>query len=249
MQILNLLEKKLEKYTIANLTNILIIGQVCVYIIISLFPHLASLFFLQGDKVFAGEWFRLFTFLFKPFFESPILIAFTWYMYYLLGNALEHIWGTFRYTLYLLIAYLATIISAFIFPNVFLSNQYIFTSLFLAFAYLNPNFTVSLFFLVPIKIVWFGVLTWFGIIATIISGPIQDKTLALLSVTNFLLFFGRDIFSHKKLVTIPKTNTHFMECATCHKTEHDKKIFSYCKACKPETQYCEDHIKTHEHKK
>lgn len=258
MNILNALERKFGKYAISNLTYYLIGGQVLAFILTYFYPHYANLLPLQGNLVLKGQVWRLFTMLFVPISESPIWAALTWYLYYLFGTALETEWGTFRYTIFLFISYLATILSSFIFPEITVGNGYLYASIFLAFAYLFPDYQLYIFFVIPVKVKWLALLMWLGLFASFIFGSISTKVLILISIGNFLLFFGKEIsfilisklhFVSAKSGQIRDSHQAYMKCSVCGATEHDRKIFYYCHKCVPETCFCEDHLKGHIHKK
>ena len=69
----------------------------------------------EPDKVLQGEWWRLVTFLFDPpLDESDLFAFFFWYLFYLMGTTLEANWGAFRYNVYLLMGYVASIAMAFV---------------------------------------------------------------------------------------------------------------------------------------
>jgi len=63
----------------------------------------------------------------------------------------------------------------------------------LAYAWLNPDFTMMLFFVLPVKIKWLALLAWLGYGYTLVTGPMAAKLGVLAAVGNFLLFFGKDI--------------------------------------------------------
>lgn len=244
----------LEKSNITNITYYLIGGQVLCFILTMLIPSLQTTLELNAVPLLQGQWWRALTFLFIPLSYSPLWAALGWYMTYLFGTALEQVWGAGRYLLYLTVAYSGTLLSAFLFPGVSIGNAHIYTSIFLAAAYLFPDFQLLLFFIIPVKLKWLGLLTGLGIVLSILTGDFQTKVLSLISVTNFLFFFGPSIVGgiRTKGNLIPKSSqktASYMRCSICGKTEHDNKIFYYCHTCKPEKQYCEDHINTHTHKK
>ena len=56
---------------------------------------------LVPEAVVAGDWWRVFTFLFVPPATNPIFAFFGWYLFYLMGSTLEAQWGAFRYNIYL----------------------------------------------------------------------------------------------------------------------------------------------------
>jgi membrane associated rhomboid family serine protease len=248
-------EKRFGEFPLSNITNYLIGGQILVYILGFVYPGLIDSIRLQREFLFAGQWWRLITFLFIPFAQDPIWIALAWYFMYMIGTALEAIWGSFRYALYLAISIVATIVSAMLFPGAAFGNGYIFTSLFLAFAYLNPDFKLLIFFIIPVKIKWIALLSWIGLAVALITGGLSTRIQTLLSVGNFLIFFGQELylrFSDKarhgaKSVSLSREKT-YMKCAVCKRTEKDQLIFYYCHTCNPHTCYCEDHINDHPHK-
>lgn len=256
MSVEKMYEDRFGKFPLSNITSYLIGGNVIAYCLGMLYPQAAGSFGLSAHAVLSGEWWRLLTVLFVPFGASPIWVAFSWYLAYLFGTALEHVWGAFRYTLYVTIAYMATVILVFLYPNEVFSNGYIYASTFLAFAYLVPDFTLNIFFIIPVKIKWFAWLAWVGMIGALWSGDWPSRVQTILAVSNFCIFFGSDIYlrlsdslrhGSGKIGTAMKPQQSYMRCVVCKKTEHDRKIFYYCHDCIPERCYCEDHIKGHAH--
>jgi hypothetical protein len=260
MKLMNKLENKFGNYIPSNLTYYLIIGQFLAFLTIYSRPTYATFFILQGNLLYHGEWWRMVTFLFAPVSYSIIFVVLVWYMYYVFGSALERQWGSFRYFAYMVILYVATILAALLFPDISLTNAYLFASIFLAFAYLNPDYMLYIFFILPVKIKWLAALLWIGIIAGVLFGDIPTKVLSLLSVSNFLLFFGRNIWLTARYHSIKaslrssevlKTKEPNHICAVCGKNERDNPAMDirYCSQCIPQTCYCEDHIQKHTHKK
>lgn len=257
MKLVNLLEKKFGKYGIPNLTYYLIAGQVVGFLLINLNPSGIEKFYLLGDAVLGGQVWRLITFLFIPFTLSPIFFIFSIYLYYILGTALEREWGSFKYMLYLLVSYLLTVVTSLIFSQDSFSNGYLYLSIFMAFAYLYPDFQLMIFFIIPIKMKWLAIISWIGIITLFISGSVTSKITILISLFNFILFFGNDIFVKLKYQSkgILKTTKEtvgisdvVMQCLICKATNKDNKIFYVCSKCSPKAEYCEDHINNHKHK-
>jgi cell shape-determining protein MreC len=71
-------------------------------------------------------------------------------------------------------------------------------SLFLAFAFLFPNFELMLFFFLPIKIKYLAWLEWLFIAFSVITQPLPNKLTAIASVVNYFIFFGRDLIDDIK---------------------------------------------------
>jgi hypothetical protein len=213
---------------------------------------------LVPSQVLAGEVWRVVTFLFVPPITNLIFAFFFWYFFYIMGTALEAAWGTFRYNVYLLAGFAATVAMSFLTPNMPATNGFVQGSVFLAFAYLYPNFVIYLFFILPVKVKWLALLTWIGCFLAFAMGSWTTRALVLASVANFLLFFGREITTrmkagHRRMtfeaarVGEPKKRVH--RCTTCGITSEDDRNldFRYCSKCAGALCYCPEHIRTHDH--
>lgn len=262
MKLLDGIEKKLRRFALPNITLYLIVGQSFFYLVWKLKSLDLMRVMLIGDRVLDGEVWRLVTFIFIPPLTNLLFAFFGWYLFYIMGTALEKLWGTARYNLYLLIAYVASVAVCFISPEYPATNVFIGTSVFLAFAFLNPNFQLYIFFILPVKIKWLALLTWIGYIFTIVmavnSGNWLNCLLVLAAVSNFFLFFHDDI--RRKLKSGRKRmksqterfdvkDEPFHVCAACGITDktHPGMAFRYCSKCSGGPGYCTDHIDNHEH--
>ena len=139
------------------------------------------------------------------------------------------------------------------------TNVFIGGSVFLAFAFLYPDFVLYIFFIIPVKIKWLALLTWLGYAYEILVGSWDIRLLVLASISKFFLFFGKDIIwrmkSGKRIMAtqareISGKREAFHRCATCGITDisHPAMEFRYCTECGG-LGYCKDHIMNHEHKK
>lgn len=259
MALLDKLEKKLGRFSVPHLTLILVVGQVAVSGLILSQPALPDIMALIPKRVIAGELWRLLTFPFVPPGNNLVFLFFAWYLFFLMGTALDHHWGTFRYNMFLLIGYVATVSASFLTPNVPASPVFLGTSVFLAFAQLYPDFTLLLFFLLPVKIKWLAFLTWAGLCLEILFGTWAARALALAAVGNFVLFFGRDILlkaraGHRMMKTqvrkVADEDKPLHCCAVCGTTDkaNPGMEFRYCTTCKPASCYCLKHLGGHVHK-
>src|SRR6266568_6234740 len=113
MRLLDKLEKKLGRYALPNVTVYLIAGQTFFYLLFMTGKLDRSLTWLSADLLLEGEWWRVATFLFDPPLSNILFAFFAWYIFYLMGSALEEHWGAFRYNVYLLIGVLLTVLSLF----------------------------------------------------------------------------------------------------------------------------------------
>jgi len=259
MSLLENLERKLRRYAVSNVTLYLIIGQVLFFLFAMSGRFVLERVVLIPYRVTMGEWWRLITFLFIPPLTNPIFAFFAWYLFYLMGSALEGHWGAFRYNLFLLIGYIVTVAVSFLMPLYPATNLFIGGSVFLAFAFLFPDFQLYIFFIIPIKIKWLAFITWIGYAYELLVGSWSVRLLVLASITNFFLFFGRDIFwrmktgSRRMSVQVQGYSSRkepFHKCTICGITDlsHPQMEFRYCSECGG-LGYCKDHIMDHEHVK
>ncbi|MCI0411205.1 hypothetical protein L0222_00215 [bacterium] len=261
MRILDRLERRFGNSGIPNVTLVLILAQVSVYIISKPQPEILNAFHLLPGLVLQGQVWRLLSFLAVPPVTNPIFAFFFWYLFYLMGNSLEHYWGTFRYNVFLLVGYLATVAAAFLFPEAQASNGFLQGSVFLAFAFLNPDFVLYIFFILPVKIKWLALLTWLSYGYILITGAWNIKLLVLASICNFLLFFWTDIKDRvrtgrrhmasqsSKFANTKSEKQPFHRCVICGITDisHPDMDFRYCTECAGTPGYCADHLQGHEH--
>ena len=260
------IERHFRRFAIPNLTGFLAGFQAALWLLMRVLPRrvgqgeILEGFLLIPAKVMEGEFWRLATFVFLPPGDG-VLAIFGIYLFWLMGTALEGHWGTVRFNFYVLISVLATIIAAFLLPNGgSATNMFIDSSVFLAFAYLYPDFTLSIYFFLPIKIKWLALLTWIGYAYVLISGDWSARAFALASVCNFLLFFGRELFqrvrSGKRTMEtafskVAAGSKPFHTCVICGLTEHDEpnEDFRICSKCDAGTfEYCSQHLRNHEHR-
>lgn len=258
------LERKLGRFAIPNLTLILAGGQVLFFIAaVGTQGRLVESMVLDTHLLLSGEWWRLLAFLFMPSTFSLLWFVFAIWLFILMGTALEREWGEFRYNLYIFTGAVVTVLTALAMHFAGLggiaTNVYLLGSVFLAFAYLYPDFQLLLFFILPVKVKWLALVTWVLYAVTMIVGPHLNRALVLAGISNFLLFFGRDIASRLyyrqrrarfQAQAARDAEEPFHRCVVCGKTDrsHPKMEFRYCNQCAGAPCYCEEHIRDHEHR-
>ena len=258
MPLLKKLERLFGRFAIRHLTLYLISGQVAAYVLMKLGRLDAYTLFLIPRLVLHGEPWRLISFLFLPPPTNPLLIAFSWWMFYLMGGALEGHWGTFRFNLFLLCGFALTTGSAFLHPDAAVTNLFLAGSVFLAFAHLYPDFELLIFFILPVKIKWLALLTWAGYTVGLLFGGWPERVLILAATGNYFLFFGHDIWQtmrwgSRQMKTqaerFAQLGAARHKCRSCGKTDlTDPHLdFRYCSKCAGDECYCPEHIFQHEH--
>ena len=260
---------------IPNLMRYMVIGTVAMYVLCLLTQNQAYFILsLSPASVLRGEVWRLVTFMFLPLSFTPLSLLISLYFYYWMGNMLESYWGTAKFTIYYLSGVVLTILAAFIayFAGSYVMMagvHYVNMAMFFAYAALNPEAMVLLFFFIPIKIKW---LAWvdlayfaYDVITSVAAGDWGGAAAPVVALLNFAVFFypyfsKRARFQRtarsKQAVRFRQTvkaseraKPYTHKCAVCGKTDADypNMQFRYCSRCAGYHCFCEDHIFNHVH--
>lgn len=261
MTLLDKLERRFGRFAVPHVTLLLVLGQAGFFLLLLAQPEQSGLYermTMEAGKVMAGEYWRLGSFVLIPPTLNPLFAFFAWYLFYLMGAALEGQWGAFRYNVFLLVGYAATVAVSFVTPTVPATSTFIGGSVFLAFAHLYPDFVIYVFFILPVKIKWLALITWIGYALAVLFEPWSIRLTVLASACNFFLFFGRDIVvrvrtgerrMRKEALSLAGGDEPLHRCAVCGITDktHRQMEFRYCTDCVPARGYCRDHIDQHDH--
>lgn len=253
------MKKRLNGFAIKNLTLFIIIGQIAVYLAMNAGLITHGMLALNYGDILNGQVWRVISFLLIPPTTSPVWAMVSWYILFLMGSNLENYWGELHYTIYILVAVVLNNLVAYIFNLYIATNYYLQSSIFLAFAFLNPNFQVRLFFILPIKIKWIAIINWVLYTWVLLTGGLGERLLIVASLANFIIFFGKDLFfkiryrgksvkSKIEMKVAEKTPSH--TCVICSRNNltNPHLEFRYCSKCTPEQCYCEEHVEGHIHK-
>ena len=248
--------------------------------------------------ILRGQVWRLFTYVltYTPG-ANEFMVLIGLYFFYHLSRTVEMAMGTFRFNLYyftgvLLMDVFAMILcpsSDVIIGNYLVSPElltamvygnmgyYLHLSIVLTFAALSPDSQFLVFFIIPVKAWFLGVvyvlLTAFSIYSLRIVFP--HNLFPLVALANFFLFTGKDVLNllppalrysmrrrrpaPRRTGTItftakkedgkaqPRNYTH--KCAVCGRTDtsNPELEFRYCSRCSGYHCYCSDHISNHDH--
>ena len=247
------LERKFGRFGIQNLTMYIIICYVVGYFLAYLNPNLLGMLSLEPALILRGQIWRIITWVIYPPSMSNILwfIVAIVFFYYPIGTSLERTWGSFRYTLYILLGILFSVIGAFILYFItgaygigsLFNTYYISLSVFLAYALSYPDMQILLWFVIPIKMKWmailYGVIVLYDMITYIRAGYWVMIIPIVASLLNFALFFFSTRNMHrynpkevhrrrefKKAVAQSRVNPATggitkHKCAICGRTEQD----------------------------
>ena len=158
--------------------------------------------------------------------------------------------GSFRLTLYYLLGVLGTVAAAFLAGEssggMFLTN-----SLFFAFACLYPDREIYIFLFIPVKVKW---LAWFDLILIaplLLFSGWGFRAGILASFSNFLLFFGRELFSKLRVPEPRARRTRssgdspgelsLHSCCVCHRTEQTSPELEF-RVARDGNEYCRHHL-------
>ncbi|MDH5656078.1 MAG: hypothetical protein OEZ34_09235 [Spirochaetia bacterium] len=257
---LNRLERILGKFAVPNLYVYLVILSAAVSSLNILY-HMNLGVVIPGDLSYDN----LINLVLFPFNIATrwIILAIYLYMLWIFGQILENSIGAFHFNVYMFTGIFFVTLGAFLFPGL-VTSDHIYLSILFAVAYLAPNFEILAFFILPIKIKWIAMIaaalmflnTFRVVFAT---GSFFYFLGFILPVSNFLLYFGRDIYlklflrgkaiQHKaRLKSAQPSSIH--KCEICGLTEKDnpQMDFRFCIDCE-DHEYCMDHLHNHEHVK
>ncbi len=271
------------RFGIPNLMRVIVIGNVAVYVLMLLTQandaNALSFLTFNLNALLHGEVWRLVTFVFVPAYSSPFALLISLYFYYWIGSTLERQWGTAKFNLYYisgtLLTVLGVVLASLITGNPYLTaagTGYVNLSMFFAFAFLFPNTTVLLFFILPVKMKWLayldGALFAFDIIKAIGAHNWAGVVLPIVALLNFAVFIWPEVHYLKERAKYQNSRKTVQfrqaqqqqakqaqqqgyrhKCAVCGRTDTDYPDlqFRYCSKCVGYHCFCQDHIFNHVH--
>lgn len=268
------------RFGIPNLMRVIVIGNVAVYVLMLLTQandaNALSFLTFNLNALLHGEVWRLVTFVFVPAYSSPFALLISLYFYYWIGSTLERQWGTAKFNLYYisgaLLTVLGVVLASLITGNPYLTaagTGYVNLSMFFAFAFLFPDTTVLLFFILPVRMKWLayldGALFAFDIIKAIGAHNWAGVVLPIVALLNFAVFIWPEVHylaNRTRQQYSPRTvqfkqavkqqekeKGYHHKCAVCGRTDTDYPDlqFRYCSKCAGYHCFCQDHIFNHVH--
>ena len=206
MRFIDKLERKYGRYGIENLTMYIIISYVLGYALMYINPGALSMLSLNVTKILQGQVWRLITWIvYPPSTSSPLwFVIAILFFYYPISASLEHTWGKFKFTLYILSGMIFTVIAAFILHfvmggvldglgGIIFSTYYISLSIFRAYSLTYPDMTVLLMFVIPIKMKWMSIvyaaIVIYDVARYFMNGAWFMALPIIASLLNFVIFF------------------------------------------------------------
>ena len=256
--LLDQLERRFGHLAIPGLIRAIASFQVICFILLQMKPGFGQVLALTPAAWQHWEIWRFITFTFIPGTDSLIFIIFVVMILILIGDQLEAEWGKFRLNLY----YFATIVC--LWAGVLISGPvlggviggmagtYLYSSLFLAFATVVPNYTFMLFFVLPVKVKWLAVLdgallAWQFFSIAPLRLPIL---LSLLPYACFALPIAWRLWKHGARVSARRAAyqanaapaaASFHVCKICGRTEISDPTLEF-RIAGDDEEYCSEHL-------
>ena len=194
------------RFGIRNLMLYVVIGSAIVWVFSLVRPEILSYLVFSPYHILRGEVWRLVTFIIYPV-STGYLALISFYFYYMIGTTLERQWGPGKFTIYFFSGIVLTILYCFLVFFVFRVNlgataSYVYLSMFFAFATLFPEMKVLLFFIIPIKMKWLGIVDALffltSIVTNLVNGNWLYALLPVIALLNYLIFCGDWLFRARR---------------------------------------------------
>ena len=194
--LLDTLERKLRKVTVRNLMLFIVIGTAIVWLLDYIVGYktgvyISNYLYFNKELILQGEVWRVVTFVFVPTDSRPLFFAIAMYFYWLIGTGLENEWGAFRFDVFYFIGFVGNVLFGFI--TGYATVEYLHMSMFIAYAILNPEERVLVFFLIPVKMKWLAILDAVLLIVIFILGGWKIKVALAVAFVNLAVFFAGSI--------------------------------------------------------
>lgn len=261
---------------IPGLMRYIVIANALIYAV-SLFDRsglLLNTLAMDPAAVLHGQIWRLVTYVLIPT-NGGFWLIISLMFYYWLGEALERLWGSTRFTVYyvsgMLLTALAAILARFIdgISIPLYGASYVNTALFMAYALTYPDAMVRIYFILPVKMKWLAILeaALFAIqvVRYAAAGLWGMALLPIVALLNLFVFFSPALYhkadqirahNRKEAVQFRKAvreqqrqKGYNHKCEVCGRTdtEYPDLQFRYCSKCSGYHCFCEEHIFNHTH--
>lgn len=265
------------KLAIPGLMRYIVISNALVYIV-SMFDRsglLLGLLAMDAASVLRGQIWRLATYVLIPTGGSPLSVLLSLIFYYWLGESMERLWGSAKFTFYyvsgMLLSALASILAFFLdgYAVPLYGALYVNAALFFAFALTYPEAMVRLFYIIPVKMKWLAaaeaVLYGVGVVQGVLAGQWGRALTPVIALLNLFIFFSPEfsrkadaVRAHNRPEAVrfrkavkqqQREKGYNHKCTVCGRTDTDYPDlqFRYCSKCAGYHCYCEDHIFNHVH--
>lgn len=252
---LDRLEARFGKYAISDLIRYVVMFNALVYVLQVVSPGFVDLLRLVPERIYAGEVWRVFTWIFIPRTMSPIWILFALLFLWFMGDILESAWTSFRVNFFYLCGWFFTTLGALFLPASEIglwANLLLNLTIILAAATLQPNYQIMFFLVIPLKLKWLAFISLFFPVMFFLAAPLSGKIALLLCFANYFLFFGPAFFRQKaldakaarrraKFEAAKEVDATLHRCETCGRTEVSDPELEF-RVSRDGKEYCVEHL-------
>jgi len=260
---------------IPGLMRYIVGANVIVYFLNMLSNGALGFLAMDPAAVLRGEIWRVVTYVLLPT-NGGIWLLVSCVFYYWLGESLERVWGSAKFTMYYVSGVLLTVVGALLAYLVdgisvpVYGAVYVNTALFLAYALYNPEAMVRIYFFIPIKMKWVAAFELaiyaVQVLRFVFVGMWGMALMPVIALLNLAVFFAPAVQRKADVVRAhnrpqavqfrkavreqQKQKGYNHKCCVCGKTdtEYPNMQFRYCSKCEGYHCYCEEHIFNHVHR-
>ena len=211
---------------IPNLMLYICIGTAIVYLM-SIFANnyvLYNLLCFNRQAILHGQIWRLFTYPLTLLQDNILFQLITLVCYFSLGQAMERLWGTFKFNLFYLTGVVLMDIYSMVF-NCTANVYYLNMSLFLSYATMYPQASFLLFFIIPIKAWVFALIDLVIVFTGLFAMPFTPYNFfPVIALANYFLFFGKDVLNVIPVSWMANLHRLFRKITPAKKSERPKVI-------------------------
>jgi len=262
------------RMAIPGLMRYIVGANVIVYFLNMLSNGALGFLAMDPAAVLRGEIWRVVTYVLLPT-NGGIWLLVSCVFYYWLGESLERVWGSAKFTMYYVSGVLLTVVGALLAYLVdgisvpVYGAVYVNTALFLAYALYNPEAMVRIYFFIPIKMKWVAAFELaiyaVQVLRFVFVGMWGMALMPVIALLNLAVFFAPAVQRKADVVRAhnrpqavqfrkavreqQKQKGYNHKCCVCGKTDTDypQMQFRYCSKCAGYHCYCEEHIFNHIH--
>lgn len=202
------------------------------------------------------EYWRLLSFPFASSGLEPSLFGLIFFVCaiqfsFMISDGLEEVWGVTRTTLFVLFGWLTLIAAAFLFDLSPFCGNYLFSTIFLAFAGFFPHVRIFLMMILPVPIWILAAFTLLGLGMTMLADPSQVVPI-LMCHASLLIWVVPGMWKQRghlqkaqqkrrqfRAASMP-ANEAFHQCTVCGRTENDGHHIEF-RVHMDGKEYCSEH--------
>ena len=237
MSLLDRLERRFGRLSFPGFLRFYALFHLMVYCMQLFRPDIGDLLDFDRDKIFAGEVWRMVTFLFASSGNvgiSPLGVLFFFFLIrimMMINDALEEEWGVFKTSVFHYFAIAGLLLGNFVMPVAMpFSGFIIYGSAFFAFATIYPRVVWHLFLVLPVEVRFIAMFKALLLVLTILGDP-RLVPFLILGYGNYLIWVVVPIWRGKQRAPVRKTfgrklkggfgedEEPFHQCAECHRND------------------------------